>query len=85
MAVEVLSPDRGTRIVVNSLNTNTWGEGQYRDKPVLGLEQATEVATQPWWSLTRMPLEYVEAGERLDLYEPEGGQGATHCSGRGGR
>ena len=69
MAVEVLSPTRHLRIVVNVLNTNPWADGEHRDEPVLDLEQATAIATQPWWDARQLPVEYVAAGKRLDLYE----------------
>ncbi|MBA2954078.1 hypothetical protein GON03_07080 [Nocardioides sp. MAH-18] len=69
MAVEVLSPARHLRVVVNVLNTNPWAAGQHRAEPVLDLEQATAIATQPWWDARRLPVEYVAAGKRLDLFE----------------
>jgi hypothetical protein len=57
------------RVLIHALNTNPWADGAHRDRPPLDLEQATEVATQPWWSRTDLPVEYVEAGDALDLYE----------------
>lgn len=69
MAVEVLSPDRDLRVVVNALNTTSWTVGDYRRQPALTLEQATEIATLPWWGRTELPVEYVEAGRTLDLFE----------------
>jgi len=69
MAVEVLSPARHLRVVVNVLNTNPWADGEHREEPVLDLEQATAIATQPWWDARQLPVEYVAAGERLDLYK----------------
>ncbi|GAA4755457.1 hypothetical protein GCM10023350_46190 [Nocardioides endophyticus] len=65
LAVEVLSPGRRLRVVVNALNTNPWAEGETRRAPVLSTEQATQIATQPWWNRTTLPAEYVEAGELL--------------------
>lgn len=65
---EVLSPERHLRVVVNALNTNPWAEGEYRDRPLLSTDQLTEIATQGWWSRTRLPVEYVAAGKRLDDY-----------------
>lgn len=67
MAVEVLSPARDLRVVVNVLNSNPWADDEYRDAPVLDLEQATAIATQPWWDPRRLPVEFVAAGKRLDL------------------
>ena len=55
--------------MVIAMNTNPWADGEFRDEAVLTTEQLTEIATQPWWSRTQLPVEYVEAGERLDLYE----------------
>jgi hypothetical protein len=67
MAVELISPARRLRIVVNSLNTNPWADGETRDAPVLTLDQATQIAELPWWSRTDLPVEYVEAGTTLEL------------------
>lgn len=60
---EVLSPDRGLRVVVNALNTTPWtGSSILRDTPVLTLEQEIEIATLPWWDTTTVPVEFVDAG-----------------------
>lgn len=64
-AVELISPDRRLRVVVNALNTNPWADGAMRDAPVLTVEQATRIATRPWWARKTLPVEYVEAGEHL--------------------
>jgi hypothetical protein len=66
LAAEVISPDRKLRIVVGALNTNPYADGAMRAVPVLTTEQLVEVATQPWWSRTRLPEEFVTAGEGLD-------------------
>lgn len=68
LAVELLSPERHLLVVINALNTNPWADGAHRDHPVLDLEQATKIATLPWWSRTDLPVEYVEAGKRLEGY-----------------
>ncbi|MFC6344329.1 hypothetical protein ACFP8W_20265, partial [Nocardioides hankookensis] len=66
---EVLSPRRDLRVVVFALNTNPWAGGEYQTEPVLAVPGLTEIATQPWWSLSTLPVEYVEAGHDLDLYQ----------------
>ncbi|WP_286674208.1 hypothetical protein [Nocardioides sp. LMS-CY] len=43
---------------------------------MLDLEQATKIATLPWWGRTDLPFEYVEAGKRLEGYsDVTGGAG----------
>jgi len=69
VVAEVIDRARRLRVIVYAMNTNPWVNGEFRDQAVLTTEQLTEIATQPWWSRTRLPVEYVEAGERLDLYE----------------
>ena len=66
---EVLSPRRDLRVVVFALNTNPWASGDYQTEPVLAVPGLTEIATRPWWSRTELPVEYVEAGNDLELYE----------------
>lgn len=68
VAAEVISPDRRLTVTVFAMNTNPWVDGDLRDQPVLTTEQLTEIAVQPWWSRTDLPVEYVEAGKALELY-----------------
>jgi hypothetical protein len=67
VVAEVLSPSRKLRVVVFSRNGNAWAPGEFREHSVLDTEQLTEIATQPWWSLSVLPTEYVAAGGELDL------------------
>lgn len=62
---ELLSPTRRIRVVVFAMNTNARDKGTFRDQTVLGIDQLTEIATQPWWSRTELPREYVDASEQL--------------------
>jgi len=50
------------------MNTNPYAEGAMRATPVLSTAQLVEVATQPWWSRTELPREFVEAGRQLEDY-----------------
>lgn len=68
LVAEVISPGRRVRVIVSAVNTNPWDSKRYRDRPVLTRAQLTEIATLPWWSLTELPVEYVEAGKLLDGY-----------------
>ena len=71
LAAELISPERQLRVVVNAMNTNPWAEGEMRSVPVLTTSQIRAIATLPWWSRTRLPVEYVDAGERLEDYADE--------------
>ncbi len=71
VVAEVIRPDRRLRVLVFARNSNPWADGEFRDQAVLGTEQLTEIASQPWWSRTQLPVEYVRAGEALDLYDGE--------------
>ena len=62
---EVLSPERRLRVLVFAMNSNPWADGSYRDQTVLDTDQLTEIATQPWWSRTELPVEYIDAGKQL--------------------
>jgi hypothetical protein len=68
VAAEVIDRARQLRIVVYAMNTNPWAHGEFRDRPVLTTEQLTAIATRSWWSRTQLPVEYVDAGDGLDLY-----------------
>ncbi len=68
LAVEVISPDRRLRLVVGAMNTNPYAEGAMRAVPVLTTDQLVEIATQPWWSRTELPTEFVAAGRQLEDY-----------------
>lgn len=69
LVAEVIDRARRLRVIVYAMNTNPWAHGEFRDRPVLTTEQLTEIATRPWWSRTELPVEYVEAGAALDLYQ----------------
>lgn len=69
---EVRSPARGLRVIVASSNTLDGETGIAGVEPGLSVAQLTEVVTQPWWQLRRLPVEYVEAGERLAPYRDQG-------------
>jgi len=69
VVAEVLRPEQRLRVLVFAMNTNPWADGGFRERPVLTTEQLTTIATRPWWSRKQLPVEYVEAGEHLDLYE----------------
>jgi len=71
VVAEVIRPDRRLRVLVFAMNTNPWAGGELRDQAVLSTEQLTQIASQPWWSRTELPAEYVRAGEALDLYDGE--------------
>jgi hypothetical protein len=66
LVAEVISPGRHLRVAVGAMNTNPYAGGEMRDAPVLTTEQLVEIATQPWWSRTRLPEEYVAVGAQLD-------------------
>lgn len=65
---EVISPTRRLRVAVYARNTNPWADGELRDRPVLSTAQLTEIARQPWWSRTDLPVEYIAAGAGLSNY-----------------
>lgn len=65
---EVLSPRRDLRVILGATNTRQDESHAVRDDPVLSPAQLRTVALQPWWSLTRLPAEYVAAGQRLPSY-----------------
>lgn len=65
---EVLSPRRDLRLVLGATNTRQDEKHAVRDDPVLSPAQLRTIALQPWWSLTRIPAEYAEAGQRLPSY-----------------
>ncbi len=69
LVAEVIDPARRLRVIVYAMNTNPWAEGAFRDRPVLDTRQLTAIATKPWWSRTTLPREYVEAGERIHLWQ----------------
>ncbi|KQW46012.1 hypothetical protein ASC77_19095 [Nocardioides sp. Root1257] len=69
VVAEVLRPEQRLRILVFARNSNPWAIGELRARPVLTTEQLIEIATQPWWSRTELPVEYVEAGNDLELYQ----------------
>ena len=64
---EVLSPTRHLRVVVFAMNNNAWEKGSFRDQTVLDIDQLIAIATQPWWSRTGLPREYVDAGKQLPV------------------
>ncbi|WP_296605257.1 hypothetical protein [Nocardioides sp.] len=68
LTVEVISPDRGLRLVVSAMNTSPSADGAMGIMPVLTSGELRDIAALPWWGRTRLPVEYVEAGERLDDY-----------------
>jgi hypothetical protein len=43
-----------------------------RAAPVLTTDQLVDVATQPWWSRTDLPQEFVAAGAGLDDFSDTG-------------
>jgi hypothetical protein len=69
VVAEVIDRARRLRVMVSARNSSPWSHGEFRDRPVLTTEQLTTIVTQPWWSRERLPVEYVEAGEHLELYE----------------
>ena len=71
VVAEVIRPDRRLRVIVFARNSNPWAGGELRDQAVLSTEQLTQIASQPWWSRTHLPAEYVRAGEALDVYDGE--------------
>ena len=72
LTAELISPERRLRVVINALNTSPWADGDMRALPVLSATQIREIAMLPWWSRTQLPVEYVEAGERLEGWADEG-------------
>jgi hypothetical protein len=69
VVAEVIHPRQRLRVIVSAMNTNPWAGGRHRDQTVLTSEQLTQIASQPWWSRTDLPVEYIKAGKALDLYE----------------
>ncbi|HTW15848.1 MAG TPA: hypothetical protein VMF51_12000 [Nocardioides sp.] len=65
---EVISPARRLRVIVFAMNTNPWAGGELRDRPVLSTAQLTEIAREPWWNRTELPVEYIAAGAGLSDY-----------------
>jgi hypothetical protein len=65
---EVLSPRRDLRLILGATNTRQDERYAVRTDPVLAPAQLRTIALQPWWSLTRVPAEYVAAGQRLPSY-----------------
>ncbi len=74
VAAEVISPRRRLRVVVSAMNTHPWAEGEMRAAPVLDTDQLVEIATQPWWSRTELPVEHLEAGRTLAGVSGSAGQ-----------
>lgn len=65
---EVLSASRDLRLVLGASNTGTDEKHATRAEPVLTAAQLRAIALRPWWDRTRLPVEYVDAGERLPSY-----------------
>lgn len=63
---EVLSPRRHLRVLVSARNSNPWEPRRFLRSTVLDLDQLASIATRPWWSRTRLPQEFVTAGEQLE-------------------
>jgi len=65
---EVFSPARGEHVLVFAANTSPSDMTAAQPQPVLTTEQLTAIATQPWWELDTLPVEYVTMGRRLEGY-----------------
>jgi len=65
---DLLSPTRNVRVVVRAANTSDSDPGAFRTEPVLSFDQLAEIASLPWWGLQRIPVEYVDLGNRLTGY-----------------
>ncbi|HEY0904001.1 MAG TPA: hypothetical protein VGE14_08940 [Marmoricola sp.] len=68
LVAEVISRERGLRLVVYAMNTSPSADGVMRSGPVLTSGELRDIATLPWWSRSRLPVEYVEAGKQLEDY-----------------
>ncbi len=67
---EVISQARGLRLVLGATTTSQSETDVVRSEPPLTLAQLSSIASQPWWTLTSLPVEYLEEGEQLASYEP---------------
>jgi hypothetical protein len=65
---EVLSPERGLRLVLGAANTSAAEWRTVRPEPVLTTSELAAIATLPWWGRTRLPEEYVAEGRDLTQY-----------------
>lgn len=65
---EVLSRRRDLRLIVSAANTPQDEKHAVRSDPVLSPQQLRTVALEPWWSRTRLPVEFVGAGDQLPSY-----------------
>lgn len=66
---ELLSPDRGLRVVASATNGLELPADKWevtREDAVLSTAQLTEIVTRSWWGF-ELPIEYAEAGEELDV------------------
>ena len=67
---EVISPARGMRLLVSSTTTSLSEKKVVRSEPPLTIDQLSAVATQPWWAVDTLPIEYLEQGEQLESFAP---------------
>lgn len=67
---ELISQSRGMRLVLGASTTTISEEHVVRSDPPLTIDQLSQVAEQPWWSMTTLPVEYLQQGADLPSYEP---------------
>jgi len=65
---ELISPERRMRFVLGATTTSQSEKEVVRSDPPLTLGQLSEIATQPWWTLDTLPVEYLDQGEQLPSY-----------------